>query len=412
MTSVSLEGCSCWRGFDSPSAAGAAAGGAERRELPPKALEESVQSDVRMQSLLYDLGGEIDLVLMDHGISPGLRSSDLGVWSVARREIQYYRLLRAMYQSSRQREDEPVFVPYLDYCAHVIGMRGSPFGSAPWSGIVMRQAFHHEAMGVSAPRVGWAGLKKTLFERLLGTAHLKALFSIDETLVEYYKCRDEFGRPGVTFLPEPGEIEGKTTRKEARAQLGIPESAHVVLVYGELRRRKGVDALLDAAACPGFPENTHILLAGPQLRETRALLVKPTALELRSSGRLHEDDRILAGEEEYRAFVASDAVWLGYRGHYGMSAVLIQAAKMKLPVIACRDGLLGHHTRNAELGITVDIDSPSTVARRLAALSSDSSRAQKQGENGATFFADRNVARFSEVICRELFEVEADNLTV
>jgi glycosyltransferase involved in cell wall biosynthesis len=365
-------------------------------------LKDSFKNDRHMQSLAEDLGTRIDLAVLDRQIDPALRQSDLNIRQVARREAQYYRLFAELYLSTRRAALEPVFVPYLDYMAYAMALTGSPFEASPWGGIVMRPAFHFRDMGVKAPRVGWSNVKRRLFTRLLRAPQLEMLFSIDPTLVKFYEARQpKIASHKIRFLPEPGEVRGTETRDQARAQLGIPTDARVVLVYGELRARKGVDALVEASALPEFPARAHLLLAGTQHPEVQELLRSPLARELANKGRLHTDNRVLAGEDEHRVFAAADVVWLGYRGHYAMSAVLIQAGKMNLPVIACREGLLGNLTREGDLGLLVDPSDRSAVARSVSTLCKDDEKARCHGDNGAAFFANRNTETFMSTICND-----------
>jgi glycosyltransferase involved in cell wall biosynthesis len=65
-------------------------------------------------------------------------------------------------------------------------------------------------------------------------------------------------------------------------------------------------------------------------------------------------DRFISGETELDLFSACDAVWLGYKGHYGMSGVLVQAYRFGKPVIATADGLIGWFCRTGELGPVID----------------------------------------------------------
>ena len=379
-------------------------------EVRVATLKDGYDDDCHMQCLARDLGSQIDLMVFDRHMDPELHTSDLGTRQVARREKQYYQLFAELYRTTKRHPQDPVFVPYLDYMAYAVALASSPFDAAPWGGIVMRPAFHFHNMGVEAPRVGWSRVKQLLFTRLLHATRLETLFSIDSTLVEYYQLRHpEISRQRLRLLPEPGEVNGSSSRASAREQLGIPSEAHVILVYGQLRSRKGIDALIAATESPDFPKNTHVLLAGTQHPEIVQLLVSPPAKRLSNEGRVHVDNRVLAGEDEHRVFAAADLVWVGYRNHYAMSAVLIQAGKMKLPVIACRDGLLGKLTRDGDLGAVVDTENSANIAQAVARLSTNDAAARKHGENGAAFFADRDVESFKSTI-RDNFQPSRDTV--
>lgn len=326
-----------------------------------------------------------------------------GLSNLVKRELTYRRSYATFFRQllPHQRPDF-VFVPYLDYCSHAVALLGSPFGEVTWGGIVMRPSFHLEPMGIPGPYSRLHRIKEKLFLRLFRDKRLKALFSIDEALVRYVQQI----RPGLSkrlrFLPDPAELSGTVPRESSRQRLGIPDDAMVVLVYGSLTLRKGIDTLLRAAEEHNFPREVHILLAGRQDREVRALLLSSPAKALREAGRLHEQDRFLSEEDEYMVFKASDVVWLGYRGHYAMSGVLVQAGMMGLPVVACAEGVVGWLTLKHELGVAVSVDDVEAVSRAIAELAGSPEAAASYGENGKHFSALHTAEDFSRAINRSL----------
>src|SRR5260370_16192863 len=76
-------------------------------------------------------------------------------------------------------------------------------------------------------------------------------------------------------------------------------------------------------------------------------------------------DTFITNEVERDLFSACDAVWLGYKGHYGMSGVLVQAYRFGKPVIATADGLIGWFCQTGELGPVLDDLSPEAIARAI-----------------------------------------------
>lgn len=272
---------------------------------------------------------------------------------IIKREFFYYNLFKEFYQKAIQLvEIEWILLPYLDYCTYAIALLGAPFDKVLWSGIVMRPSFHYQEMGVIAPNPKVNILKKYLFFHLLKQSTLKTIFTLDETLADFFS-KKKLARK-LTYLPDPSDIldlKGSISKEEARQQLNIPQDAFVVLVYGAISLRKGVDILLSMMQQSITPESLHILLAGQQAEEVKILLAQPIVQYLIENGRLHQMDKLLNKEEEYSVFIASNIVWLVYRNHYTMSAVLVQAAQMGLPVIACVDGLIEYLTRKKNLGI-------------------------------------------------------------
>ena len=61
-------------------------------------------------------------------------------------------------------------------------------------------------------------------------------------------------------------------------------------------------------------------------------------------------DQFISPEMEADLFCACDAVWVGYKGHYGMSDVLAQARRYGKTVIATDSGLIGWFAKRDRLG--------------------------------------------------------------
>lgn len=204
------------------------------------------------------------------------------------------------------------------------------------------------------------------------------------------------------FHPEPVELSGSQSRDSARRALGIPGDAIVVLVYGALDDSKGLDALLGSMQADGFREEVSVLVAGRQDPEIKALLASSHAKTLRDAGRIYERNDFLYSESEQEVFSASDIVWVGYRGQYISSGVLIKATMAGLPIVACEEGLIGWLTRNHELGLTVDIGDERAVATAISELTRNQELSRKFSENGRRFSMQHTVDAFGQAIGREL----------
>ena len=275
-------------------------------------------------------------------------------------KVSYVRFFRdfkhAFSVASQGRKVSLVVVPYIDYFFYALPFTGSPFGATPWVGITMRANFHHAKVGVRAPREPMLnGVKAQLFRRAIRTQGLKTLLTIDPTLTEW--CA---GTPGqrdryqadhgaaVQYLADPFPDARATEPAIARQRLGLGAGKHV-LVYGAITERKGIQELAAALAQRHGADQPTLVVAGAQDDEIRAFFASAAAL----SPPPVFIDRFVTAEEELDLFSACDVVWLGYKGHYGMSGVLVQAYRFGKPVIATADGLIGWFCRTGELGPVV-----------------------------------------------------------
>jgi glycosyltransferase involved in cell wall biosynthesis len=280
-------------------------------------------------------------------------------------KLSYVRFFRdfkhAFDLASRNRQVALVVVPYVDYFFYLLPFTGSPFGATPWVGITMRANFHHAKVGVKAPREPLVNaIKAQLFQRAIRTPGLKTLLTIDPTLTEWCAGHQAGRSAAVQYLADPFPDATATEPLAARQRLGLGAGKHV-LVYGAITERKGIQELVAALAQRTGSDRPTLVVAGAQDDETRAFFS--------SAGKLSPPvvfmDRFITAEEELDLFSACDVVWLGYKGHYGMSGVLVQAYRFGKPVVATADGLIGWFCRTGELGPVVDDLSVTSINRAL-----------------------------------------------
>lgn len=292
----------------------------------------------------------------------------------ASRELSHWVTFREVFRRvNRASRVDLVMLPYADYCLYAIGLLGSPFGNVPWEGICMRPSFHFTQMGINAPRPSMSRVKETLFGRLLTSKYLRRMFTIDPVLRTYYAARPMLASR-LTYIPDPSEFYVTTDAAAARACLGIPSDALVVLVYGVIDRRKGLaDLLRGVLDCP-VGANVHVLIAGVQESET-VKECAPHLDHLMTQGKLHSVNRLVDSRTEELVFAASDIVWVGYHGHYGMSGVLVMAGRAAKPTISSDMGLIGYLTQRNRSGIVVKTADPKGVAAAITRLGDPTVRA-------------------------------------
>lgn len=328
-----------------------------------------LKSDIKheaLERLSNKFDGKIRLMPIDSARYQAALKSRLGEPG---RELALRGVFGRVYRAVQRIERvDYVFIPYLDYCLYAFGLLGSPFGDTRWGGICMRPSFHYKRFGVIAPIPRFSNIKRRLFLRVLEIKTLRSVYAIDELLPRFISevHPDLCGR--LQHVAEPAELNGIHTRASAREALGIAEEAIVVLVYGAINERKGLDALIEASNSPAIPASLSILVVGRQSKGIEALLKSQAARKLVNTGRCCVINSFVDDSVEQMAFAATDIVWLGYRGHYTMSGVLALAIKFRKKVIATQDGLIGWYVKRYARGVAVDIDNSDQVTNGLLSV--------------------------------------------
>jgi len=274
-----------------------------------------------------------------------------------------------------------VFLPYLDYCLYAVALLGSPFGSVSWGGICMRPSFHYQSLGVIAPRPNLGKVKRALFLKLLRSPSLKHLYTIDSLLFDYINVNYPRVSSRLEYAPDPAELTGSHTWKSARQTLGISDESVVILVYGTIDERKGIDTLIEALNHADSPKSIYLLVAGRQSPELRQLLSSfRNASTTEAEIRCKTIDAFIDSATEQQLFAAADAIWMGYRAHYNMSGVLMLSVAAKKPVIATEAGLIGWFTNKWQIGCTFREGDSDAVHRILKIICDKSVREEFAGK--------------------------------
>jgi len=165
----------------------------------------------------------------------------------------------------------------------------------------------------------------------------------------------------VRFVPCPTPSPpSKVSKAQALKRLNLPMSRPMLLFFGETRRDKGPDILLDAARELDCPVN--VVYAGPEGDFTSDNLISPpgndTPVVINRLGYIPDD-------ELYLYFQAADALVLPYRRKKGISGPLRRACMVDTHLIASDDSDIGELVKRNELGQTFQRGSSGALARTI-----------------------------------------------
>ena len=321
----------------------------------------------------------------------------------------YFRLFQSYYKKRNNvSQKEFIFVPYLDYCDKMVSIFGSPFGSTKWGGICMQLKFHFFPAGLSKKPAKFNSIQISFFKRLLQASNFAHLYIIDEVFDEYIKSNFKNLSEKVVFVRDPVDMDNQNslTREEYRLHYGIPSNKFVLLVYGTISERKNISTLISILEKTPIDsrEDFCLFIVGKCDEETKLLLQSENARQLQNESRLFVIDRFVDNEEEIGVFKASDSVWLVYNNFIGMSGVLIQAGKMKKPVISCDSGLIGWNTIKYKLGICVKQDNPTEIIKSIQEIKENTNLAEDFGNNGYKLSLMSSSENFSNTIITTMMD--------
>jgi len=301
--------------------------------------------------------------------------------------------------------DKPdiVLIPTFDWIIQSIEIFGSPFANVLFTGVYIHPKHHRYKMGL-APSSRKDFIHNLLFKKFLKIKTLKRVLTFSEPFVDYAKDNYIKLSNKVSFIPDFGLIELKSSKQDARLKLGINQNSKVILVYGSLSLRKGIKELLNVMLNRNVINNLVILLSGKANEEIIKLMNDPNISNLISLKKLIINFKFHSAFEEQQAFAAADAIWLGYtQGFAGTSGVLYQAIKANLLIIAQEQGIIGMYTKKYKLGVIVSPNKEAQVAEKIFDLFNNYKFYFEQGIESRKFLKDlHSPSTYADVLTNAL----------
>ena len=296
-----------------------------------------------------------------------------------------------------------VMLPFGNHVSKILGLKNLRVQPNSVSLLLMRDHFHLAAMGAEAPESKKRLLDEVLFRLLLRNKAIKNVFTIDPLLVEYSKQRGFKNVEKLSYIPDPIANMDLIDQLTAKTKLNIPANQKIILVFGVLDERKGLGQLIEAVAELDHSP-AHILAVGKQNDSAKEALASESAHKLRSRGSLTELAGFADKEREGLVFSAADIVWVGYKGHFGSSGVLYQAAQASVPIVATSQGLIGYEARQHDVGSILNSYQPTDIQKSIETiLTANSEQKKKWKENMATFAAEHSESTFATNILKRIF---------
>ncbi|HEY7875514.1 MAG TPA: glycosyltransferase family 4 protein [Actinomycetota bacterium] len=227
------------------------------------------------------------------------------------------------------------------------------------------------------------GLRHALARSLRGA---DALFAVSDYTVRSIRGLIGPGGPSIDLLRARVDLERfrpDADAAAARSAYGIPPDAKVVLCFGRLVARKGVDRLIEAlpAITARVPEAVLVVAGtGPELKSLRRLAARRRAPVL-FTGRV--DDAYAPGLYATASVFSLPVAdrWFGLEVE-GLGVVLLEAAACGVPCVTGRSGGTPEALVDGETGFVIDARDDAALVDRIAWLLEHPDDAARLGARG------------------------------
>lgn len=284
-------------------------------------------------------------------------------------QIKLYFLIKKQFRKlSKNLFFDYIFINSIDHFEKALAIFGDPFQKVPFSGIYVNPKFHMKEVGfIKVGRFNF--LSKILFFKLLTIKNLDIIFTNDIYFVDYIKNKYSKLLKKITFLFEPREFVRAPFYNQAKKKLNLPLKCFNVLVYGSLKKTKGIHNLLNIFNDKKIAKKVVVTLAGKQDNFVKKLLSLNKYKKLILQKKIYIYDNFLNDYDESLIFNSADIVWVGYERNFPyVSGVLFQAAIKKKPILASKYGIIGAMCRKYKLGYSLDCENVKEVIKYLNSI--------------------------------------------
>lgn len=295
-----------------------------------------------------------------------IRPKSFSTMSMLIHQIRLFFLIKKKYKIiSKKYKFDHIFINSLDHFDKALSLFGDPFYNVNFSGIYVNPKFHLQKYNL-----GKAGrynvISKFFFKKLLKTPNLRNILTNDKFFINYIISNNFKNFNKLKFLCEPREFTHSFNKSYSRYLLKLPKNNFFILVYGALKKSKGIAELFLALCNNNINKKVSVILAGDAHKEIKHFLNSRVTKLLIKEKKLFYFKGFQSNKEESILFSASDIVWVGYQKQFPfLSGVLYQAAIKKLPIIASNHGIIGWMNKKHKLGLSVDITDVNLVVKTI-----------------------------------------------
>lgn len=247
---------------------------------------------------------------------------------------------------------------------------------------ILRTRMHHIAYRIMNPT----------FDRVLTVSEAVRQFCIQSDHLSPKKVMTVYN--GLAL----DKIASRNGTGELRARLGLDPSARLITTIGNIRRVKGIDILVEAAAKVAchFP-NAIFLVVGRNSEPAHFQEIQERIVALR----IEKNVRFLGESENIFPFLKMSEVFFLPSRSEGFSNALIEAMACGLPCVATRVGGNSEAMEDGRSGYLVESENADESAERILMLLRNPVEAARMGDAGKEIVERKFTA---DVMMRKLTE--------
>jgi glycosyltransferase involved in cell wall biosynthesis len=211
-----------------------------------------------------------------------------------------------------------------------------------------------------------------LFKKMLSSKNLIKVLVVDPLFKEYINQFNFKPANKLIFFNEPINLTGNTTKEKARELLGIPKDSNVILIYGDISKRKGVIQIANSIRL--LDQKYILLIAGTINNNLKDFFESDFIANLIEDRKIVISNGFKNEVEEFNYFISSDVISVAYESSFtSSSGVYYQACSIGKPVLVNKCGLLYWLVQKYNNGISINLNDTESIAKDIEKLFNDKS---------------------------------------
>ena len=283
-------------------------------------------------------------------------------------QLRYYFNIKKSFNTiSKNKKFDLVYVNTLDHFDKALSIFGSPFKKVNFYGLFNHIRFHLSYFKLERNFL-FSYFYEILFRRILKIKYLKNIFIVDDYIKTYLDIQNvdnnkiikvnEASNTHNTFISKKKEIA-------FRKKYLLTKNDFVILVYGAIRKDKGIKYLINSVISNNFNKKIKIIIAGKCDSKTLNDIKQFQKLSNKSNFEIIVFNHFIDENFQNILFSASNLVWIGYTRYYGSSGVYYLAGHMKRPVIINNKGPLYNLNKKYKIGVATDVTDSKKVCNKI-----------------------------------------------